>query len=163
MAEEIFHRFHDMLTGDPKDTPDTANLGKLAVFSGVREFPMRVKCATLAWHTVRAALSEPGASGDHGVSATKRRPSVLQRLIGPALRTSAQDPAITYAVAETRLPASCTVPKAPFKAIGARRATPQTHPRQPPVWTCGPRSMEPLTSGPRDRWPRERSTTRKFP
>ena len=56
-AESLFEHFHDLLTGD-KQTPD---LGKLAVFSGVREYPMRVKCATLAWHTLRAALRDSDA------------------------------------------------------------------------------------------------------
>lgn len=56
-AEALFHRFHDLLTGPPdeKAASDPA-LGKLAALSGVREFPMRVKCATLAWHTFKAAL-----------------------------------------------------------------------------------------------------------
>ena len=53
-AEKIFHRFHDLVTGHA--CGDEAELGKLAVFSGVSEFPMRVKCATLAWHTLEAAL-----------------------------------------------------------------------------------------------------------
>jgi len=53
-VETLFRRFHDLLTGRP-ETP-ASDLGKLAVFSGVREFPVRVKCATLAWHTLRAAL-----------------------------------------------------------------------------------------------------------
>ena len=56
-AERIFERFHRLLTADEKP----ADLGKLAVFAGVRAFPVRVKCATLAWHTMRAALREPGA------------------------------------------------------------------------------------------------------
>ena len=55
-AEAIFEKYHEMLTGDSETTPD--GMGKLAVFSGVREFPIRVKCATLAWHTVRAALQK---------------------------------------------------------------------------------------------------------
>jgi nitrogen fixation protein NifU and related proteins len=46
--------FHDLVTG--KKSPDPEAFGKLAVFSGVVDFPMRVKCATLAWHTLRAAL-----------------------------------------------------------------------------------------------------------
>ncbi len=56
-AEEdaLFREFHRLLTGD-SGAPDAAALGKLVVFSGVREFPIRVKCATLAWHTLRAAL-----------------------------------------------------------------------------------------------------------
>lgn len=52
-AERAFQKFHSLLTEDRQPAPD---LGKLAVFSGVREYPMRVKCATLAWHTLRAAL-----------------------------------------------------------------------------------------------------------
>jgi len=54
-AEQLFERFHDLVTG--KKAPDDApELGKLAVFSGVSEFPIRVKCATLSWHTLRAAM-----------------------------------------------------------------------------------------------------------
>jgi nitrogen fixation NifU-like protein len=45
-----------MLTGDPAEDAQSADVGKLAVFSGVREYPMRVKCATLVWHTLQAAL-----------------------------------------------------------------------------------------------------------
>jgi nitrogen fixation NifU-like protein len=54
-AEALFQEFHRLLTGDAA-APDPAALGKLVVFSGVREFPIRVKCATLAWHTLRSAL-----------------------------------------------------------------------------------------------------------
>jgi len=62
-VEEIFERFHEMLTGDPgTEAADDAELGKLQVFAGVREYPVRVKCATLAWHTLRAALDE--STGD---------------------------------------------------------------------------------------------------
>lgn len=50
----IFHDFHDAVTGH--GVPDLEALGKLAAFAGVSEFPMRVKCATLAWHTLQAAL-----------------------------------------------------------------------------------------------------------
>lgn len=52
-AEKTFEKFHELLT---EDKPGAADLGKLAVFSGVRAYPMRVKCATLAWHTLHAAL-----------------------------------------------------------------------------------------------------------
>jgi nitrogen fixation NifU-like protein len=55
-ARELFARFHAMLMSGPQAPVDEEALGKMAVFAGVREFPMRVKCATLAWHTVRAAL-----------------------------------------------------------------------------------------------------------
>jgi nitrogen fixation protein NifU and related proteins len=56
-VEALFGEFHEMLTGDPSQPADPAQ-GKLAVFSGVREFPARVKCATLSWHTLQAALKE---------------------------------------------------------------------------------------------------------
>ena len=55
-AEVLFQGFHNMLTAEAESLADTEALGKLAVFAGVREFPMRVKCATLAWHTMKAAL-----------------------------------------------------------------------------------------------------------
>ncbi|HIG00807.1 MAG TPA: SUF system NifU family Fe-S cluster assembly protein [Myxococcales bacterium] len=59
--EAEFERFHQMVTSSPNSQIDTSALGKLAVFAGVREFPMRVKCATLAWHTLRAALDADGS------------------------------------------------------------------------------------------------------
>ena len=55
--EETFERFHELVTGNPGEKVDGEGLGKLAVFSGVREYPVRVKCATLCWHTLRSALS----------------------------------------------------------------------------------------------------------
>lgn len=56
-AAAIFDRFHKLVTGRAA-TPEGQDLGKLSVFSGVSEYPVRVKCATLAWHTLRAALEE---------------------------------------------------------------------------------------------------------
>ncbi len=55
-ADELFERFHHMVTSTADDEIETETLGKLGVFSGVREFPVRVKCASLAWHTLRAAM-----------------------------------------------------------------------------------------------------------
>jgi nitrogen fixation NifU-like protein len=57
-AEALFDRFHRLITSDPSRAGQNAapELGKLAVFSGVCEFPVRVKCASLAWHTLKAAL-----------------------------------------------------------------------------------------------------------
>lgn len=55
-AEEVFQSFHEMLTGERGQAFDEKKLGKLAVFAGVCEFPTRVKCATLAWHTFNSAL-----------------------------------------------------------------------------------------------------------
>ena len=54
-AVELFDTFHRLVTGDSSGL-DAADLGRLAAFSGVSEFPARVKCATLAWHTLRNAL-----------------------------------------------------------------------------------------------------------
>jgi nitrogen fixation NifU-like protein len=79
-AEALFERFHTLVTSSP-GTPAPAGgpaLGKLAVFSGVSEFPVRVKCASLPWHTLHAALvgaQEPvsteaseSSSGDRGMA-----------------------------------------------------------------------------------------------
>ena len=55
-AELLFDNFKNMITSLPGTSFDTKELGKLVVFSGVREFPIRIKCATLAWHTLLAAL-----------------------------------------------------------------------------------------------------------
>jgi nitrogen fixation NifU-like protein len=55
-AEKLFGEFHDLVTSDASVDPDAGGLGKLAIFAGVREYPIRVKCATLAWHTFHAAL-----------------------------------------------------------------------------------------------------------
>jgi nitrogen fixation NifU-like protein len=58
-AEKMFHQFHDMVMG--KEGAKPAELGKLKVFEGVRDYPARVKCASLAWHTMEAALHEEKA------------------------------------------------------------------------------------------------------
>jgi nitrogen fixation NifU-like protein len=59
-AEALFQGFHDLVTGNRDPAALEELLGKLAVFAGVREFPVRVKCATLPWHTFRAAASGSG-------------------------------------------------------------------------------------------------------
>ncbi len=60
-AKRLFESFRELLTGDPSQPAEApAELGKLAVFAGVREFPIRVKCATLPWHTLPAALRGGG-------------------------------------------------------------------------------------------------------
>ena len=53
-AMKLMEKFHDLLT---TDTPAAKDLGKLVVFCGVRDYPARVKCATLAWHTLKSALN----------------------------------------------------------------------------------------------------------
>jgi nitrogen fixation NifU-like protein len=63
-AEALFEAFHKLVTGEADPLREMESLGKLAAFSGVSEFPARVKCATLAWHTLHAALG----SDQHRVS-----------------------------------------------------------------------------------------------
>jgi len=59
-VRQLFDGFHELVVGDSGEAADLEKLGKLAVFSGVREFPVRVKCATLAWHTMKSALEGTG-------------------------------------------------------------------------------------------------------
>jgi nitrogen fixation NifU-like protein len=59
-AEALFEVFHNLVTGKPPTAGKAPELGKLAVFSGVSEFPVRVKCATLPWHTLHVALQGKG-------------------------------------------------------------------------------------------------------
>jgi nitrogen fixation NifU-like protein len=65
-ARALFDDFHRLVTSDAQVPAENESLGKLAVFSGVREFPLRIKCATLAWHALRSALA-----GDHNVVSTE--------------------------------------------------------------------------------------------
>jgi nitrogen fixation NifU-like protein len=58
-ARSLFERFHTMITSSPDSPP--SDLGKLSVFAGVREFPTRIKCASLPWHTLKAAVSDDQA------------------------------------------------------------------------------------------------------
>jgi len=57
-AEILFDEFHRMVTGQLDEESEPNHLGRLKIFAGVREFPVRVKCATLSWHTLHAALNE---------------------------------------------------------------------------------------------------------
>jgi nitrogen fixation NifU-like protein len=70
-AEALFEQFHELVTGaadqgsfgrESSPSAESASLGKLAVFGGVREFPIRIKCATLPWHTVQSALKGEAAT-----------------------------------------------------------------------------------------------------
>ncbi len=54
--ERLFDAFHQMATADLSQEPDQETLGKLAVLAGVKEFPSRIKCATLCWHTLKSAI-----------------------------------------------------------------------------------------------------------
>jgi len=57
-AENLFNEFHSMVTGELNEETEENILGNLKIFAGVREFPVRVKCATLPWHTLHAALNK---------------------------------------------------------------------------------------------------------
>ncbi len=59
-ADDLFRRFHALVTGHPEQA-GAEGLGKLAAFAGVAEYPVRVKCASLAWHTLKAALGDQAA------------------------------------------------------------------------------------------------------
>ena len=63
---KLLDRFHELLT---TDTPVSNELGKLVVFCGVRDYPARVKCATLAWHTLKSALDQAGTASTEGPQA----------------------------------------------------------------------------------------------
>lgn len=72
-ARALFDQFHAMVTSD--HTHPAADLGKLSVLAGVREFPARIKCASLAWHTMKAAVAHPstplGASDTDAPASTE--------------------------------------------------------------------------------------------
>ena len=59
-AEVLFDEFHRMVLGEMDEEEEENHLGKLKIFAGVREFPARVKCASLSWHTMKAALENEG-------------------------------------------------------------------------------------------------------
>lgn len=59
-VDRLFHAFHDLVTGANGEA--APELGKLAAFKGVAEFPIRVKCASLSWHALRAAVQQSGAT-----------------------------------------------------------------------------------------------------
>ncbi|MEJ7615742.1 MAG: Fe-S cluster assembly sulfur transfer protein SufU [Pyrinomonadaceae bacterium] len=70
-AESLFQQFHQMVTGalDEERTPN--ELGRLKIFAGVRDYPARVKCASLSWHTMRAALEGQDAVSTEGFEAIR--------------------------------------------------------------------------------------------
>ncbi len=57
-TEKLFEKFHDLITGKLNEDESIEELGKLSVLAGVKEFPIRVKCASLAWHTMLSALKK---------------------------------------------------------------------------------------------------------
>jgi len=73
-AEALFTKFHDLVTGESESGDGGPELGKLEVFSGVREYPVRIKCATLPWHTMKAAWKGDGhiVSTEDGAEASPK-------------------------------------------------------------------------------------------
>jgi nitrogen fixation protein NifU and related proteins len=65
-AETLFDEFHRMVTGELDSEAAPNNLGRLTIFAGVRDFPARVKCASLSWHTMHAALNNQEAASTEG-------------------------------------------------------------------------------------------------
>ena len=63
-SAELMHQFHEMLTAE-QEPPADKRLGDLQLLNGVRKFPLRVKCATLAWHAFQEALDKPQGGGTH--------------------------------------------------------------------------------------------------
>lgn len=68
-AEKLFDEFHRMVTGELDEEATPNSLGRLKIFAGVREFPARVKCASLPWHTLHAALAGAGAATTENLGA----------------------------------------------------------------------------------------------
>jgi len=78
-ADALFEQFHDLITGEKNAPADRPPLGKLEVFSGVREYPVRIKCATLPWHTMKSALhgdAEVVSTEDGAEASPKEEPRV---------------------------------------------------------------------------------------
>jgi nitrogen fixation protein NifU and related proteins len=67
-AEVMFDEFHRMVKGDLDAETEQNHLGRLKIFAGVREYPARVKCASLSWHTLRAAIEQEGEGRIESVS-----------------------------------------------------------------------------------------------
>ena len=65
-AETLFGEFHRMVTGELDEAAETHHLGRLTIFAGVRDFPARVKCASLPWHTMHAALNGQDVTSTEG-------------------------------------------------------------------------------------------------
>ena len=62
-AERVFHLFRQLVTGERGEEFDTEELGDLEILSGVSQYPVRIKCATLSWHTLHAALNNQSLEG----------------------------------------------------------------------------------------------------
>jgi nitrogen fixation protein NifU and related proteins len=72
-SQQLFNRFHDMITGKMSDA-ERESMGSLAALGGVSKFPLRVKCASLAWHAMRSALEGSGSE----VSTEKEGPALTE-------------------------------------------------------------------------------------
>lgn len=100
VVQRLFERFHALLTDEADAESESNELGKLVVFAGVREFPVRVKCATLPWHTLRAAIENKPETVSTDSLPLSGRPSLtadqvreIENKVIEALRT-VRDPEI---------------------------------------------------------------------
>jgi nitrogen fixation NifU-like protein len=80
-VQRLFEMFHALLTAEADAGPESNELGKLVVFAGVREFPVRVKCATLPWHTLRAAIANKPETVSTDTLPLSGRPSPTADLV----------------------------------------------------------------------------------
>jgi nitrogen fixation NifU-like protein len=113
-VHRLFEEFHALLTAKPDAGPESNELGKLVVFAGVREFPIRVKCATLPWHALRAAIENkpktvstdsPTLSGSPSMTADRVREienkviEVLRTVRDPEIPVNIYDLGLIYGLA----------------------------------------------------------------
>jgi nitrogen fixation NifU-like protein len=101
-VQEIFERFHALVAGEDAKPPGGSGLGKLEALAGVREFPMRVKCATLVWHALVAALHQSQGTVTTETGTEERTPEQIRTDVIDALR-SIYDPEIPVDIYELGL------------------------------------------------------------
>ena len=92
-AIKLLDKFHDLLT---TDSPVTKDLGKLVVFCGVRDYPARVKCATLAWHTLKSALNNADETRDYRMTLNDKVVAALKRVYDPEMPVNIYDLGLIY-------------------------------------------------------------------
>ena len=92
-ALKLLDKFHHLLT---TDTPVAKDLGKLVVFCGVRDYPARVKCATLAWHTLQSALEDVGGDGKHRMTLRTRSSPRLKKVYDPEMPVNIYESGLIY-------------------------------------------------------------------
>ena len=77
-AQTLFDEFHRMVTGELDEESEPNHLGRLKIFAGVRDYPARVKCASLSWHTMRAALEGEESASTEDLGPDITRPALAE-------------------------------------------------------------------------------------